>query len=53
MDNTTIAINVRPILLTQFCLLFFSVLSHYGYRNDSQQQSSMLKLEVERSHHGF
>lgn len=45
MDNTTIAISVSPVLLTQFCLLFFSLLSHY--RNDSQQQRRMLKLEIE------
>lgn len=45
MNNPVI--TVRTVILIYFCLLFVSPLSHYGYMNDSQQQSSMVKLDIE------
>lgn len=47
MDNKNIAISVKPVSFTPFTFLcLFSLLSHYG-RKDDLLQSSMLKLELE------
>lgn len=52
MDNKNIAISVKPVSFTPFTFLcLFSLLSHYG-RKDDLLQSSMLKLELEWLHCG-